>query len=170
MSEAIEVQIASGSEAPDEADLRAWAAHALAAIGEPGGGLTIRAVDADEQQALNRDFRGRDYATNVLSFPLDDLAPEAADDLDAPYWGDLAVCAPVVAREAEEQGKALPGHWCHMIVHGVLHLAGFDHERDDEAERMEATERRIVVALGFDDPYASEAGRETEVSDAPARG
>jgi len=168
MSDAIEVQVATSSETPDAADLRAWAAHALAAIGAGGGGLTIRAVDADEQQTLNRDFRGRDYATNVLSFPFDAIAPEAADDLEAPYWGDLAVCAPVVEREAGEQGKAPRAHWCHMIVHGVLHLVGFDHQTDDEAEHMEASERRIVAALGFHDPYASEPDRETEVSDGAA--
>jgi len=98
----------------------------------------------------NRDFRGRDYATNVLSFPYEPLPGEKTGLL-----GDLVICAPVVAREAREQGKALRDHYAHLSVHGVLHLLGYDHELGEaQAERMEALERRILASLGIADPYA----------------
>jgi probable rRNA maturation factor len=170
MTAAVEIQIATESAMPGEDQLRAWAAPALSAAGWAGAGVTIRAVDRGEAQALNRDFRGGDYATNVLSFPFEAIAPEAADDLEAAYCGDLAVCAPVVAAEAHEQGKTLDAHWAHMVVHGVLHLVGFDHQHDAEAEHMEATERRIVAELGFADPYAGEAAPVSEVSNGAASG
>jgi probable rRNA maturation factor len=106
--------------------------------------VTVRYVAEAEGRRLNREFRGRDYATNVLSFPYEeDGAPE----------GDVVICAPVAAREARAQGKALDAHHAHLLVHGLLHLQGHDHVRDAAAERMERRERRIVAALGFDDPY-----------------
>ena len=123
---------------PTDAMLRKWAR----ATGVEGA-ITVRYVAAAESRRLNREFRGKDYATNVLSFPY------AAKPLE----GDLVVCAPVVAREAREQGKSLQAHHAHMLVHGLLHLAGFDHERDREAARMEGRERRILARLGFADPY-----------------
>ena len=107
-------------------------------------------TDADTGRALNRDFRGKDYATNVLSFPTD-LSPE----VKSPLIGDLAICAPVVAREAEEQGKRLRDHYAHMVIHGTLHLLGHDHVDDHDAERMEALETRLLAALGIADPYAA---------------
>jgi probable rRNA maturation factor len=110
--------------------------------------LAIRIVDAEEGQALNRDYRGKDYATNVLSFPAE-LPPE----LKLPLIGDLAICAPVVAREATEQGKPLRDHWAHLTVHGVLHLLGYDHLVEAEAQTMEALETRILAGLGIADPY-----------------
>lgn len=110
--------------------------------------LAIRLVDGDEGRALNRDYRGKDYATNVLSFPAD-LPP----DLKLPLLGDLAICAPVVLREAAEQGKRPRDHWAHMTIHGVLHLLGYDHIRNCEAEAMEALETRILADLGMADPY-----------------
>lgn len=151
----IEVQIAAESaEVPDPADLRAWVVPALAAMQVDGAtGVTIRVVDEAEAQALNRDFRGRDYATNVLSFPFADVPPEALDEMGAPYLGDLAICAPVVVREASEQGKTPESHWAHMVIHGVLHLGGHDHQNDSEADAMERLERRILAELGFSDPY-----------------
>ena len=111
--------------------------------------LAIRIVDADEGRALNRDYRGKDYATNVLSFPAE-LPPGVV----LPLIGDLAICAPVVLREAAEQGKAPRDHWAHLTVHGVLHLLGYDHIVDAEAEAMEALETRILAGLGIADPYA----------------
>lgn len=111
--------------------------------------LSIRIVDANEGQALNRDYRGKDYATNVLSFPVD-LPP----GMQLPLIGDLAICAPVVIREAAEQGKAARDHWAHLTVHGVLHLLGHDHLEEAEAEAMEALETRILAGLGIADPYA----------------
>jgi probable rRNA maturation factor len=113
--------------------------------------FSIRIVDAEEAQTLNRDYRDRDYATNVLSFPA-----ELPPGVPIPLIGDLVLCAPVIAREAAEQGKPLAHHYAHMVVHGVLHLLGFDHQQDAEAERMEATEREILARLAVADPYAVE--------------
>ena len=106
--------------------------------------LAIRLVDADEGRALNRDYRGKDYATNVLSFPAE-LPPGVA----LPLIGDLAICAPVVLREAGEQGKPPADHWAHMTVHGVLHLLGYDHIADDEATRMEALDASAACAANL---------------------
>jgi probable rRNA maturation factor len=119
-----------------------WLRHALAAPGE----ITVRIVDAEEGQALNRDYRGKDYATNVLTF---DYAREPV------VCADLVLCAPVVEAEARAAGKTLEAHYAHLLVHGALHAQGYDHEDDDaEAERMEAREREVLAALGFADPYA----------------
>jgi probable rRNA maturation factor len=111
--------------------------------------LAIRIVDTAEGQALNRDYRGKDYATNVLSFPA-----ELPPGVNLPLIGDLAICAPVVAREAAEQGKKPRDHWAHLTVHGTLHLLGYDHIDEAEAEAMEALETRILAGLGIADPYA----------------
>jgi probable rRNA maturation factor len=110
--------------------------------------LNILIVGNVAARRFNRNFRGRDYATNVLSFPYDPLPGERSALL-----GDLVICAPVVAREAKEQGKVPRDHWAHLTIHGVLHLLGHDHERNSDAEKMEALERRILAALGIDDPY-----------------
>lgn len=110
--------------------------------------LSIRIVDAGEGRQLNRDFRKRDYATNVLSFPAGLPA-----GMKLPLIGDLVICAPVVAREAGEQAKRLRDHYAHMTIHGTLHLLGYDHEIEAEAERMEALERKILAELGIADPY-----------------
>lgn len=137
--------------APAVPSLRRWAEAALA--GTRGAHqLGIRVVGAAEGRALNRRWRGRDYATNVLSF-----GAEAAGVPGPRRLGDLVICAPVVAREAREQGKPLPAHWAHMVVHGVLHLRGHDHERAREARAMETLEAGILRALGFSDPYRDEA-------------
>ena len=111
--------------------------------------LSVRIVDVDEGRALNRDYRGKDYATNVLSFPAE-LPPGVL----LPLIGDLAICAPVVQREAAEQGKKPRDHWAHLTIHGVLHLLGYDHLDDAEAIAMEALETRILAGLGITDPYA----------------
>jgi len=113
------------------------------------GDLAIRVVDTKEACSLNRHYRGKDYATNVLSFPAD-LPPE----MQVPLLGDLIICAPVVAKEAAEQGKSLAAHYAHLTIHGVLHLLGLDHEDAREAEAMEAIERELLADLGYADPYA----------------
>jgi len=125
---------------PADRLLRTWARAALARKAT----VTLRYVAATEGRRLNREFRGKDYATNVLTFVYED-GPGLS--------GDVVICAPVVAREAREQGKALAAHHAHLLVHGLLHLQGFDHERNAEARRMEAKERSILRRLGFDDPY-----------------
>jgi len=135
---------------PSPASFRQWVAAALrGARRRKPAEVAIRIVDTDEGQALNRDYRGKDYATNVLSFPA-----ELPPGVDLPLIGDLAICAPVVAREAAEQGKKPRDHWAHLTVHGTLHLLGYDHLEDAEAEAMEALETRILAGLGIADPYA----------------
>lgn len=129
---------------PSASTLRGWA---LAALGTDAGDLTIRIVDEAESHELNRRYRGKDKSTNVLSFPYD------GDMLDMPMLGDLVICAPVVNREAEEQHKDPRAHWAHMVVHGCLHLLGYDHLADQEAEKMESREREILAGFGFVDPY-----------------
>lgn len=159
MDSAVEIQnAADADDVPEPPALTAWAEAALAAVHHSGTAITVRIVAADEGRALNRDFRARDHATNVLSFPFPELPPEAMAELGGRYIGDLAVCADVVRREAGEQGKSLRAHWAHMLVHGVLHLAGYDHHEDDAAARMERREREILAELGFADPYAAESG------------
>lgn len=135
---------------PAPASFRRWVQAALDGAGHHDATeLAIRVVDADEGRSLNAQYRGKDYATNVLSFPA-----ELPEGVDLPLLGDLAICAPVVAREAAEQGKTEADHWAHLTVHGVLHLLGHDHQAEDEAERMEALETRILAGLGAPDPYA----------------
>jgi probable rRNA maturation factor len=113
--------------------------------------LAIRFVDAEEGQALNREYRGKDYATNVLTFAYNEGA-EIADD--EPTQADIVLCTDVLQREAEEQKKTVEEHAAHLVVHGVLHAQGFDHETDEEAEEMEQLERDIMEVLGYPDPYA----------------
>ncbi|MBL8418103.1 MAG: rRNA maturation RNase YbeY [Dechloromonas sp.] len=139
----LSVQYACNREGlPLRTDFVRWARAALAG----GGVVTIRLVDADEGQTLNRDYRGKDYATNVLSFPYE-TTPRVI--------GDLVICPNVVAREAGEQNKPLAAHYAHLTVHGMLHLQGLDHDNDDDAQAMEDEERKILAALGFPDPYAT---------------
>ncbi len=147
----IDLQVAStAAELPDNTQLERWASAALGDARSEAE-ISVRIVDAEEGQALNLHWRGKDYATNVLSFPAD-LPPE----LELPLLGDLVVCAPVVAREATEQHKSLDAHWAHMIVHGTLHLLGHDHIEDQEAEAMEALETRVLTGLGYPNPYAND--------------
>ena len=144
----IEVQYASDSGSlPDEASLRRWAMAAMAtAVRSPG--LVIRVVDEDESLELNSRYRGKDNATNVLSFPF-----EVPDGVELSHLGDLVICAGVVNREAAEQGKPAENHWAHMVVHGVLHLRGYDHLTDEQAAEMEALEKEVLGTLGMPDPY-----------------
>jgi probable rRNA maturation factor len=132
---------------PAAVSFRRWAA--AAAQGRiRRADLAIRLVDTKEGRALNRHYRGKDYATNVLSFPV-----ELPEGVTLPLLGDLVICAPVVAREAAEQGKPLLAHYAHLTIHGVLHLLGLDHEDEREAEAMEQMEREILAGLGLPDPY-----------------
>jgi probable rRNA maturation factor len=132
---------------PAAASFRKWAA--AAAQGRiRRADLAIRLVDTKEGRALNRHYRGKDYATNVLSFPA-----ELPEGVNLPLLGDLVICAPVVAKEAAEQGKPLNAHFAHLTVHGVLHLLGLDHDDEREAEAMERFEREILADLGLPDPY-----------------
>jgi probable rRNA maturation factor len=138
---------------PAAASFRRWVAAALQGrIREAD--LAIRVVGEDEGRALNRHYRGKDYATNVLSFPAD-LAEgvKLPKGVVMPLMGDIVLCAPVVAREAAEQGKPTVHHYAHLTVHGVLHLLGMDHEDEREAECMEQLERDILADLGIEDPY-----------------
>ena len=140
----LSVQYACNREGlPLRADFVRWARAAL--VG--GGEITIRLVEPDEGLALNQEYRGKAYATNVLSFPY---------EVEPVTVGDLVICPAVVAREAAEQNKPLAAHYAHLTVHGMLHLQGWDHETDEaEAEEMENEEREILAALGYPDPYAS---------------
>ncbi len=139
----LSVQYPGGNRgAPSRADVRRWVRASCAIPAE----LAVRFVGSDEGRTLNREFRGKDYATNVLSFPY------AGGER---VCGDLVLCREVIEREAREQGKAREAHYAHMVVHGMLHLQGHDHEISEaDAQRMEAVERDILAALGYPDPYA----------------
>lgn len=146
----IDLQIATSDDEnlPSLEQFQHWATQAVRAQEfEPE--MTIRIVDEAESQELNRTYRGKDKPTNVLSFPF-----ECPDEVELPLLGDLVICRQVVAREAQEQGKPLLAHWAHMVVHGSLHLLGYDHIEDDEAEEMESLETEIMLGLGFEDPYS----------------
>ncbi|MFT5643877.1 MAG: putative rRNA maturation factor [Janthinobacterium sp.] len=130
------------------AKVRRWVQAALLAPAE----LTVRFVDAEEGRVLNRDYRHKDYATNVLTFAYSD-GEQMADD--APTQADIVLCTDVLEREALEQKKTVEAHAAHLIVHGVLHAQGYDHDIDAEATEMEALETDILAKLGFDDPYLS---------------
>ena len=150
----VDVQIAADTAGiPASDSIRDWVQRALELTG-PGRDVdvSVRIVDEQEMRVLNRDYRDQDKSTNVLAFPAGDagFVPPG----ERPLLGDIVVCAGVVAREAEEQGKPLHDHWSHMLVHGTLHLLGHDHVTDLEAEAMEALERRVLASLGIADPYA----------------
>jgi len=150
----LELDLQIASEAPDlpsEADFRSWCELALRQR-QNDSELTIRLVDEAEGRELNKTWRHKDYATNVLSFPAD--VPDEL--LDIPLLGDLVICAPVVTREAAEQGKSAQAHWAHLVIHGCLHLLGYDHIDDAEAEEMEGLERELLAELGHPDPYAAD--------------
>lgn len=135
---------------PTEEQIMQWATAAVQPEGDEVE-MTVRIVDEAESHELNLTYRGKDRPTNVLSFPF-----ECPDEVELPLLGDLIICRQVVEREAAEQGKPLMAHWAHMVVHGSLHLLGYDHIEDDEAEEMESLETQIMQGLGFDDPYLAE--------------
>jgi len=145
---AVEVQyIVDQRGLPSPEQLKVWVD---AAVDEKYSGyeLVIRIVDEAESASLNNDYRHKQGATNVLSFVAD-----IAEDIDFLLLGDLVICAPVVIKEAAEQGKVAESHWAHMVVHGSLHLQGYDHQNEEEAEAMESLERLIMQGLGYSDPY-----------------
>jgi probable rRNA maturation factor len=147
---AVTVQNASRSAGvPESKLLERWARHALAA--DVRGELTVRIVGEDESADLNWRYRGKRGATNVLSFGADAPTEPVGELLP---FGDVVICAAVVEREAREQGKAAAAHWAHMVVHGALHLQGYDHETARDAGIMEARERALLAELGFPDPYS----------------
>ena len=131
--------------------VRRWVQAALLGPAE----LTIRFVDADEGRVLNRDYRAKDYATNVLTFAYNEGEEIGADE---PTRADIILCTDVLEREASEQKKTVEEHAAHLVVHGVLHAQGYDHEHDDEADEMEQFERDILESLGYPDPYADSNG------------
>ena len=135
---------------PTEEQIVQWATAAVQPKGDEVE-MTVRIVDEAESHELNLTYRGKDRPTNVLSFPF-----ECPDEVELPLLGDLVICRQVVEREAAEQEKPLIAHWAHMVVHGSLHLLGYDHIEDDEAEEMESLETQIMQGLGFDDPYLAE--------------
>jgi probable rRNA maturation factor len=144
--------VAGQAGTPDAALMRRWAEAALQA-GVREAEIGLRIVDETEGRTLNRDYRGKDYATNVLTFALnegEDTPP------GLPLFGDIVIAADVVAREAAEQGKTLEAHYAHLVVHSMLHLQGFDHIEDAGAEAMESLETVIVKRLGYPDPYGEE--------------
>jgi probable rRNA maturation factor len=148
MAVSVEVQQASeADDIPPDTSFQRWAEAALAGRGGDAE-LVVRVVDEPESRQLNHDYRGKDSPTNVLSFPF-----EAPPGVPTEHIGDLVICAPVVQREAVEQGKDVQAHWAHMTVHGVLHLLGYDHLNDVEAEEMEALERQVLAGLAYPDPY-----------------
>ena len=152
----LDVQLAESIEhlntLPTEEQLTLWASTALKGrtdFEEPE--LTIRLTDEEESQALNSEYRGKDKPTNVLSFPF-----EMPPGIPLELLGDLIICVSVVEQEAQEQAKTTEAHWAHMVIHGCLHLLGYDHIKDDEAEEMEALERDLLASLGYPDPYAAD--------------
>ena len=148
----IDVQIACEQETglPTAEEIEQWATAAVQPQSDEVE-MTVRIVDEAESHELNLNYRGKDRPTNVLSFPF-----ECPDEVELPLLGDLVICRQVVEREAQEQDKPLMAHWAHMVVHGSLHLLGYDHIEDDEAEEMESLETQIMTGLGFADPYLSE--------------
>jgi probable rRNA maturation factor len=140
-------KVSSQPGTPSEALVTQWARHAF---GAAAGELVVRIVDADESAALNERYRGKRGATNVLAFPPGDLPDLPGESKPR---GDIVICAPVVATEAEQQTKPLLEHWAHMVLHGCLHLQGYDHDNDAAAAVMEARERELLTELGIADPY-----------------
>lgn len=148
----LDLQLACAQSAglPPESDFQHWLNAVLPQF-QAESEVTIRLVDEAESHELNHTYRGKDKPTNVLSFPF-----EAPPGIELPLLGDLIICRQVVEQEAREQEKPLEAHWAHMVVHGSLHLLGYDHIEDDEAEEMESLETEIMLALGYADPYISE--------------
>jgi probable rRNA maturation factor len=148
MSIILDLQLAStASDLPSESQIQQWLDAAILPF-QAEAEVTVRIVDESESQQLNFDYREKDKPTNVLSFPF-----QCPPGIELPLLGDLVICAAVVAQEAKEQQKTLSAHWAHMVVHGSLHLLGFDHINDDDAAEMEAEEIQILAELGFADPY-----------------
>ncbi|MFC1684826.1 rRNA maturation RNase YbeY [Pseudomonadota bacterium] len=148
MSLELDIQYAVKEEdLPADGDFRNWAEAALEGR-RASAEMTIRVVDEEESAGLNEQYRGKPGSTNVLSFPF-----QAPPQVESNLLGDLVICAPVVKRQAREQGKTEQAHWAHMVVHGTLHLLGYDHQQTEQAAEMEAIEAGVMEGLGFPDPY-----------------
>ena len=147
MSVTLDLQIACEGDVPDLAEFTQWAQAALTEV-EQDCELSIRLVETDVSQQLNHTYRGKDKPTNVLSFPF-----EAPVEIEPILLGDLVICSAIVKREAIEQNKQEQHHWAHMVIHGCLHLLGYDHIDDDEAEEMEALETKLLDSFNISDPY-----------------
>jgi probable rRNA maturation factor len=144
----LDVQYASTCQnLPKVSEIGRWAEVALEGMNSDVG-LSVRIVDEPESADLNRQYRNKSGPTNVLSFPFED-----PPGVDSGILGDLIICAPVVYKEAREQNKSETAHWAHMVVHGIMHLRGYDHINEEDAKQMETTESTILSRLGFDDPY-----------------
>jgi probable rRNA maturation factor len=144
----LDLQIASKVEAlPSEPEFLTWLSATIDRAA-PTAEITVRIVDEAESQQLNHDYRDKDRPTNVLSFPF-----QAPPGVEMPILGDLVICAPVVQREAAEQQKSCQAHWAHLVIHGTLHLLGYDHIEEGEALIMESREKEILATLGLPDPY-----------------
>ena len=149
----IELQVASAEPGlPGARTFASWAGAVLDESGLERAELVVRIVDEAESRELNQRYRGKDRPTNVLSFPFE-APPGLPAEIAFPCLGDLVICAPLVRQEATQQHKALDAHWAHLVVHGVLHLLGHDHQNDAEAAEMEDREREILKQLGYPDPY-----------------
>ncbi len=152
MSINLDIQNVSGSDnLPDNESITKWAGLALDKQHQDAE-ITLRVVDINEGQTLNKEWRKKDSATNVLSFPVGEPIEHAPNLL-----GDIVVCAPIVEKEAKEQGKSIEAHWAHLIIHGILHLQGYDHESDEEASVMETKEIKILKKAGYTNPYEADS-------------
>lgn len=145
----LDLQLASDTYSlPGEDDISRWLGTVLARLNIEQAEITVRIVDEEESQQLNHEYRGKNKPTNVLSFPF-----EAPAEIELDFIGDLVICAPVVMKEASEQNKAEMHHWAHMIIHGCLHLLGYDHLEESDAQEMESIEINLLQQLDIDDPY-----------------
>ena len=154
----VDVQIVSDvTSVPSQSEIHSWLSHTVSSVCKEESAefdLAVRVVDEPEGRDLNRQFRDQDNATNVLSFPVVDDPSMNIPDADARALGDIVICGPLVEREAAEQHKDPASHWGHLLVHGTLHLLGYDHETEAEAVQMENLERELLAARGIDDPYS----------------
>lgn len=157
MMNSLHIELQNAAEWPRVPSLEQMQTWLAPALQPEQGECVVRIVDAQEGRSLNADYRGKDYATNILSFPNElpdfDLEPELLAQLDQHYLGDLVICAEVLEREAQEQNKPLEHHWAHLLIHGLLHLQGYDHITDAEAEVMETLEITLLGKLGIPNPY-----------------
>ncbi len=143
----LDLQFAASAYTPTEEQFEHWVAAALKGRRDETE-LTIRVVDREESRGLNDQYRGKDQPTNVLSFPFETL-----DYMELPLIGDVVICAAIVEEEAKQQGKEIDAHWAHMVIHGILHLLGYDHIEEEDAQVMETTEIKILAELGYSNPY-----------------
>ena len=158
MTDLVDIQLAdSSAKTPNAQHIRGWVAAVFTILERSPLALTVRVIGEEEMAKLNRRYRGRNQSTNVLSFPIEPLPGMRTDLL-----GDIIVCGPVVDREAAIQHKSPMGHWAHMVVHGLLHLFGYNHESDQDAMVMEALEKSVLEELGYSDPYQGEYDSNTD--------